>query len=73
MVDFNNLKAKQKEKVSEAGYEDYFNGVKKSDNPYCEETQVDAFQTWEAGWCRADSDSDDGNEGIDFENLDFKL
>ena len=59
MIDFNNLTEEEKEKVSEAGYEAYFDGSAKDENPYCQETQVDAFETWETGWLKADADCDD--------------
>lgn len=48
----------EKSKAYESGYGDYFNGLGKADNPFCEETQIEWFAEWQAGWLRADSDSD---------------
>lgn len=49
-----------KSKAYESGYQSYFDGNEKSANPFCDETQSEWFADWEAGWLRADSDSDDG-------------
>jgi ribosome modulation factor len=58
-MDLNHLTQELKEKVQEAGYQAYWDGSAKDENPYCDETQVDAFENWEMGWLRADADSDD--------------
>jgi ribosome modulation factor len=49
----------EKSKAYESGYADYFNGLGKHDNPFCEESQAEWFDDWENGWLKADSDSDD--------------
>lgn len=41
------------------GYDRYFDGLNKNDNPYSEDEEPDKFHDWETGWLRADSDCDD--------------
>jgi len=48
------------DKARESGYQAYFDGSEKGDNPFCEETQNEWFEEWESGWLRASSDSDNG-------------
>jgi ribosome modulation factor len=48
------------DKARESGHQAYFDGHEKDANPFCGETQIEWFEEWEAGWLRADSDSDNG-------------
>lgn len=48
-----------KHSAMDLGYNAYFDGKTKQENPYDENTQEAKWESWEMGWERADSLSDD--------------